>query len=105
MSARTPLAKTNRTKDLRFRPLRRKPKPDRITATGEIETFTVLYVTPEPFLPPLGLALVRDQKGSRIMAQAEDITQLKLGQKVYLRKVGGIYYCTLKSRRRRSLAL
>jgi acetyl-CoA C-acetyltransferase len=103
MPARTPLARTAHAKSLRFRPLRRKPKPNRITAKGEIETFTVLYVTPEPFLPPLGLALVRDQKGSRIMAQAEDITQLKIGRPVHLRKVGGIYYCTPKSRRRSSL--
>jgi hypothetical protein len=101
--ARTLPAKTASAKSLHFRPSRRKPKPHRIIAKGEIETFTVLYVTPGPFLPPLGLALVRDKKGSRLMAQAENITQLKIGRPVYLRKVGGIYYCTLRSHRRRLL--
>jgi hypothetical protein len=45
----------------------------------------------------------RDKKGSRVMAQAEDITQLKIGQPVYLRKVGRIYYCAVRSYGRRSL--
>jgi acetyl-CoA acetyltransferase len=99
--ARTTLARTAIAKSLHFRPSRRKPKPSRIAAKGEIETFTVLYVTPDPFLAPLGLALVRDKKGSRVMAQAEDITQLKIGQPVYLRNAGGIYYCTARSDRRR----
>jgi acetyl-CoA acetyltransferase len=35
----------------------------RIGAEGEIETFTVLYVTPDGFLPPLALAVVRGRNG------------------------------------------
>ena len=69
----------------------------RVAAEGEIETFTVLHVTPDGFLPPLGLALIRDKKGSRLMAQAEDIKQLKVGRLVYLRQVAGIYSFTVGS--------
>ncbi len=64
---------------------------------GRIETFTILHVTPDGFLPPLALALIRDRKGDLVMAQGEDITQLKIGREVYLRKVGDSYLFTVKS--------
>jgi hypothetical protein len=32
-----------------------------------------------------------------VMAQGEDETQLKIGQDVYLRRLGGVYYFTVKS--------
>jgi hypothetical protein len=54
-------------------------------------------VTPDGFLPPLALAVVRGRNGARIMAQGEDITSLKIGQEVYLREVAGTYYFTVKS--------
>jgi hypothetical protein len=76
------------------RPVKTHP---RIGEEGEIETFTVLYVTPDGFLPPLALAVVRGRNGARIMAQGEDITSLKIGQEVYLREVAGTYYFTVKS--------
>ncbi|HLN85088.1 MAG TPA: hypothetical protein VK200_01470, partial [Candidatus Limnocylindrales bacterium] len=72
-------------------------RPARIAAEGVIETFTVLYVTPDGFLPPLALALVRDRHGALLMAQGEDDTQLKIGQEVYLRRMGGVYFFTVKS--------
>ncbi|MBM2806569.1 MAG: acetyl-CoA C-acetyltransferase [Deltaproteobacteria bacterium] len=68
-----------------------------IGAEGVIETFTVLHITPDGFLPPLALALIRDRKGALIMAQGEDITHLKIGREVYLRQVAGTYYFTVKS--------
>jgi acetyl-CoA C-acetyltransferase len=80
-----------------FRPSRRKRMPRGIAAEGKIETFTISYVTPDRFVPPLGLALVRDKKGSRVMAQAEDVTQLKIGRAVYLRKSAATYYCSARS--------
>jgi acetyl-CoA acetyltransferase len=79
------------------RPAKRKPAGAVIGDDGEIVTFTVLYVTPDGFLPPLALALIRDRKGSLIMAQGEDISHLKIGREVYLRQVAGIYYFTVKS--------
>ena len=30
-----------------------------VSDEGEIETFTILYVTPDGFLPPVALALIR----------------------------------------------
>jgi len=79
------------------RPAKRKAADTPISDEGEIDTFTVLYVTPDGFLPPLALALIRDRKGSRIMAQGEDISHLKIGREVYLRQVAGTYYFTVKS--------
>ena len=68
---------------------------------GHIETFTILYVTPDGFLPPLALALIRDRQGRLIMAQGEDITHLEIGREVYLRKVGDHYLFTVKSHLRK----
>lgn len=68
---------------------------------GRIETFTILYVTPDGFLPPLALALIRDKRGSLWMAQGEDISHLKIGREVYLRKVGDFCLFTVKSHLRK----
>ena len=73
------------------------PVSARSTDEGVIETFTILYVTPDGFLPPLALALVRDRRGALLMAQGEDNTQLKIGQEVFLRRVDGVYLFTVKS--------
>ena len=64
---------------------------------GRIETFTILYVTPDGFLPPLALALIRDLRGRLLLARGEDITHLKIGREVYLRQVGDSYLFTVKS--------
>ena len=64
---------------------------------GVIETFTILYVTPDGFLPPLALALIRAPEGRLLMAQGEDESQLKIGQEVYLRRIDGVYLFTVKS--------
>jgi acetyl-CoA acetyltransferase len=95
-------AQKKATDPRQFHSVRPRSAPGDIAAEGKVETFTVLHVTPDPFHAPLGLALVRDKKGSRIMAQAENIAQLKIGQQVYLRKAGGIYYCTRRPRGHRT---
>jgi acetyl-CoA acetyltransferase len=64
---------------------------------GIIETFTVVYVTPDGFLPPLALALIRDRKRRLMMAQGEDTGHLKIGREVYLREVAGLRYFTAKT--------
>ncbi len=69
----------------------------RFAEEGVIETFTILYITPDGFLPPLALALIRDRHGDLLMAQGEDNAQLKIGQEVFLRRVDGIYLFTVKS--------
>ena len=71
--------------------------PTRLTEEGEIETFTILYVTPDGFLPPLALALIRDRSGRLVMAQGEDNVQLKIGREVYLRRIDDFYLFTVKS--------
>ena len=63
---------------------------------GVIETFTILYVTPDGFLPPLVLALIRTVDGRLLMAQGEDETQPKIGQEVYLRRMDGLCLFTIK---------
>jgi hypothetical protein len=67
------------------------------TAEGVIETFTLVHVTPDGFLAPLALALIRMSDGSLTMAQGEDDTQLKIGQEVYVRRMEGVYLFTVKS--------
>ena len=64
---------------------------------GTIETFTVVHVTPDGFLAPLALALIRLRDGRLTMAQGEDDTQLKIGQEVYVRRMDGVYLFTVKS--------
>ncbi|HVO94285.1 MAG TPA: hypothetical protein VMT22_15655 [Terriglobales bacterium] len=75
----------------------RKPQPVRLAEEGVIETFTILYVTPDGFLPPLALALIRDRHGNLLMAQGEDDAQLKIGQEVFLRRMDGLNLFTVKS--------
>ncbi len=69
----------------------------RETVEGVIETFTIVHVTPDGFLPPLALALIRARDGSLLMAQGEDDTHLKIGQEVYVRRMDGVYLFTVKS--------
>jgi hypothetical protein len=68
-----------------------------ISDEGQIETFTILYVTPDGFLSPLALALIRDRHGRLLMAQGEDNVALKIGQEVYLRRIDNFYLFTVKS--------
>lgn len=64
---------------------------------GVIETFTIVHVTPDGFLAPLALALIRARDGSLLMAQGEDDTHLRIGQEVYVRCMDGLYLFTVKS--------
>ena len=84
------------------RPLRRQKSASApASEEGQIETFTILYVTPDGYLPPLALALVRDRGGQLIMAQGEDVVHLKIGRDVYLRQLDGGYVFTVKSQLRK----
>jgi acetyl-CoA C-acetyltransferase len=80
------------------KPSHQKPKASlaRESDEGVIETFTILYVTPDGFLPPLVLALIRTGDGRLLMAQGEDETQPKIGQEVYLRRMDGLCLFTVK---------
>jgi len=76
---------------------KRKPCAGPMRSEGVIETFTIVYTTPDGFLPPLALAMIRDRKGARIMAQGEDISQLQIGREVCLHRVAGIFYFNVKN--------
>lgn len=79
-------------------PVRKKASSEaRFGDEGEIETFTILYVTPDGFLPPLALALIRQRNGHLLMAQGEDTAHLKIGREVYLRKIDSFFLFTVKS--------
>jgi acetyl-CoA C-acetyltransferase len=69
----------------------------RESVEGVIETFTIVHVTPDGFLAPLALALIRARDGTLLMAQGEDDTHLKIGQEVYVRGMDGVYLFTVKS--------
>jgi acetyl-CoA C-acetyltransferase len=71
-----------------------------VTNEGVIETFTILYVTPDGFLPPLALALIRERTGGLILAQGEESKHLKIGREVYLKRTEDYYLFTLKGRLR-----
>jgi hypothetical protein len=75
----------------------RRAVPPRALIEGVIETFSIVHVTPDGFLAPLALALIRLQDGTLLMAQGEDETQLKIGQEVYIRRIDGVHLFTVKS--------
>jgi acetyl-CoA C-acetyltransferase len=77
---------------------RMETEPQVTSDEGRIETFTTLHVTPESFVPPLVLALIRDRKGGLFMARGDDSAQLKIGRSVYLRRDNDLYLFTPKSR-------
>jgi hypothetical protein len=79
------------------RAAKRPARPLRDVIEGEIETFTIVHVTPDGFLPPLALALIRARDGTLLMAQGEDDTQLKIGREVFVRRMDGVFLFTVKS--------
>jgi acetyl-CoA C-acetyltransferase len=61
---------------------------------GLLETFTILYATPEGFRSPLTLGFVRTKAGERVMACNLDYRspkKLKMGRKVHLKPREGLY--------------
>jgi acetyl-CoA acetyltransferase len=76
---------------------RQKSLQPRDVIEGTIETFTIVHVTPDGFLPPLALALIRARDGTLLMAQGEDDTQLKIGREVFVRCLDGVFLFTVKS--------
>jgi hypothetical protein len=62
--------------------------------TGILETFTILYSTPEGFVSPLALGLIKTKGGDRVMACNPDYRSpkdLKMGEWVHLKKKEGLY--------------
>ena len=82
-------------------PIRTEAPGRPLSNEGVIETFTILYVTPDGFLPPLALALVRELNGRLILAQGEESDQVKIGREVYLKRTEDYYLFTVKGRFRK----
>ncbi len=65
-----------------------------LEGVGLLETFTILYATPEGFRSPLALGFVKTKSGDRVMACNPDYRSpktLKIGKKVYLKMREGLY--------------
>jgi acetyl-CoA C-acetyltransferase len=74
--------------------LKKEIVPPPAEGTGLLETFTVLYATPEGFRSPLALSLVQAKGGERVMACNPDYRnprELRMGQRVHLEMREGLY--------------
>jgi acetyl-CoA C-acetyltransferase len=74
--------------------LKKEIVPPPTEGAGVLETFTLLYATPEGFRSPLTLGLVRAKGGEKVMACNPDYRNpkdLKLGQRVHLSMKEGLY--------------
>jgi acetyl-CoA C-acetyltransferase len=77
----------------------RLPRPDqpvrrglpRAVSFGRLESFTVLYMTPEGVSGPLVLGLVRTPEGHRLLARGLSEARLAVGVRVALRRAGFHY--------------
>lgn len=58
---------------------------------GTLETFTILYTTPEGIPSPLPLGFVRTEEGRVGLARSRELT-MRIGQKVALEMEGGLLY-------------
>jgi hypothetical protein len=74
--------------------LKKEIVPPPTEGRGSLETFTVLYATPEGFRSPLTLGLVRATGGELVMACNPDYrnpSELRMGQRVDLTMREGLY--------------
>ena len=74
--------------------LKKEIVPPPTEGAGVLETFTLLYATPEGFRSPLTLGLVRAKGGEKVMACNPDYKNpkdLKMGQRVHLSMKEGLY--------------
>lgn len=80
--------------DPELKVLKKEIVPPPAEGIGFLETFTVLYATPEGFRSPLALSLVRAKGGEKVMACNPDYRnpgELRMGQKVHLKMREGLY--------------
>ncbi|HLC42925.1 MAG TPA: OB-fold domain-containing protein [Methylomirabilota bacterium] len=59
---------------------------------GEIWTFTTLHSPPQGFASPLHIALVTLPGGVNLICHGAETRQLKIGGRVAIEEVDGIYY-------------
>jgi acetyl-CoA C-acetyltransferase len=71
---------------------RPKRDPDAATREGVLQTYTVLYTTPEGFRSPLQIALIEDDENFVIMARGRKAQPIRIGTRVVITRIGETYY-------------
>ncbi|MBI3329887.1 MAG: thiolase family protein, partial [Nitrospinae bacterium] len=69
-----------------------KHDPEAVTREGVLQTYTVLFTTPEGFRSPLQIALIEADEGYVIMARGRKVQPIKIGTRVIITKIGETYY-------------
>jgi acetyl-CoA acetyltransferase len=71
---------------------RPKRDPEAATREGVLQTYTVLYTTPEGFRSPLQIALIEDDENFVIMARGRTADPIRIGARVIITRIGETYY-------------
>jgi acetyl-CoA C-acetyltransferase len=71
---------------------RPKRDPEAATREGVLQTYTVLYTTPEGFRSPLQIALIEDDENFVIMARGRNAQPIRIGTRVIITRIGETYY-------------
>lgn len=66
--------------------------PVEISGYGSVLSYTTLTVVPEGFKPPLHIAVVELPGGARIFCHGRQTRQLRIGRRVAIEQVDGIFY-------------
>ena len=67
-------------------------EPYRISAVGEVASFTTLQSPPEGFRSPLHIAIVELDGGARIFCHGEETRGVKIGSIVSVESVDSVFY-------------
>jgi DUF35 OB-fold domain, acyl-CoA-associated len=66
--------------------------PLELSGYGSIVSYTTLTVAPEGFKPPLHIAIVELPGGARIFCHGKETRALKIGRRVAIEQMDGIFY-------------
>ena len=66
--------------------------PLELSGYGSILSYTTAMIAPEGFKPPLHIAVVELHGGARIFCHGKETRALKIGQRVVIEQVDGIFY-------------
>ncbi len=66
--------------------------PVEISGYGSVLSYTTLTVVPEGFKPPLHIAVVELPGGARIFCHGKETRALRIGRRVAIEQVDGIFY-------------
>jgi DUF35 OB-fold domain, acyl-CoA-associated len=67
-------------------------EPYRLSAVGEVASFTTLQSPPEGFRSPLHIAIVELDGGARIFCHGEETRGVKIGSTVSVESVDSVFY-------------